>query len=115
MIGIDIVSIARISRLKERFGYNFLRRFLSEDEINLAKSNATLAGFWATKEAASKALGVGIGAQCGFMDIKISKNKNNAPILEFSEFVKNEFKVKNASVSITHDGGFAIAAVLISN
>lgn len=57
MIGIDIVKIDRISRLKARHGELFLKRFLSDSEIALAKNDATLAGFWAAKEAASKALG----------------------------------------------------------
>ena len=33
MIGIDIVKIDRISRLKARHGELFLKRFLSDDEI----------------------------------------------------------------------------------
>lgn len=74
MIGIDIVKIDRISRLKARHGELFLKRFLSDSEIALAKNDATLAGFWAAKEAASKALGVGISKECGFLDIELSKD-----------------------------------------
>ncbi|KEA46664.1 4'-phosphopantetheinyl transferase [Campylobacter mucosalis] len=114
MIGIDIVAIDRISRLKKRFGDSFLRRFLSDDEISLAKNDTTLAGFWAAKEAASKALGVGISKECGFDDIKISKNSKNAPMIDFSEHILKDFNIKNASLSITHDGGFAIAVVALS-
>lgn len=113
MIGIDIVAISRISRLKERFGENFLKRFLSDDEIILAKSDESLAGFWAAKEAASKALGVGIGVECGFLDIKISKNAKNAPILSFSGKIMQNFKIKNANLSISHDAGFAAAIVFL--
>ena len=113
MIGIDIVKIDRISRLKARHGELFLKRFLSDDEIALAKNDATLAGFWAAKEAASKALGVGIGKECGFLDIVISKSDIGAPKIKFSPRIYTNFNIKEASLSITHDGGFAVAAVMI--
>lgn len=114
MIGIDIVSINRISKLKKRFGDSFLKRFLTDSEINLAKSDASIAGLWAAKEAASKALGVGISSECGFYDIVISKNAKHAPILTFSAKVANKFNIKNTNLSITHDGGFAIAMVVLN-
>ena len=113
MIGIDIVKIDRISRLKARHGELFLKRFLSDDEIALAKNDATLAGFWAAKEAASKALGVGISKECGFLDIVISKSDRGAPKIKFSPRIYTNFNIKEANLSITHDGGFAVAAVMI--
>ena len=113
MIGIDIVKIDRISRLKARHGKLFLKRFLSDSEIALAKNDATLAGFWAAKEAASKALGVGISKECGFLDIMLSKDAKNAPKIKFSTKIYTNFNIKEASLSITHDGGFAVAAVMI--
>ena len=113
MIGIDIVKIDRISRLKARHGELFLKRFLSNSEIALAKNDATLAGFWAAKEAASKALGVGISKECGFLDIVLSKSAKGAPKIKFSQRIYTSFNIKEASLSITHDGGFAIAAVMI--
>ena len=113
MIGIDIVKIDRISRLKARHGELFLKRFLSDSEIALAKNDATLAGFWAAKEAASKALGVGISKECGFLDIVISKSDRGAPKIKFSPRIYTNFNIKEANLSITHDGGFAVAAVMI--
>ncbi|MBE3022244.1 holo-ACP synthase [Campylobacter sp. RM13119] len=113
MIGIDIVAIDRIARLKARYNETFLARFLSPSEIALVKSDATAAGFWAAKEAASKALGVGISAECSFFDIIVEKDAKNAPILKFTPKVYEKFNIKNASLSIAHDGGFAIAAVML--
>lgn len=111
MIGIDIVRIERIKRMFERFGQKAYERFLNEDEILLAKSATTAAGFWAAKEAASKAIGTGIGAICGFHDIKISKTKLGAPKLKYKKKIRKQFNIKKSHVSITHDGGFAIAVV----
>ncbi|MDA3946981.1 MAG: holo-ACP synthase, partial [Helicobacteraceae bacterium] len=67
--------------------------------------------FWAAKEAASKALGCGIGAECSFYDITISKTTKGAPILELSTKVKEHFGIETSAISITHDGDYAIAVV----
>lgn len=111
MIGIDVTSINRIKKMYERFGEKAYRRFLSEDEIELIKRPQTAAGFWAAKEAASKALGTGIGKECGFHDIKIKKSKKGAPKLKYKKYIRKKFKIKNSYLSITHDDGIAIAIV----
>jgi len=114
MIGIDIVVISRIEKLIKRFGDKALKKYLSDDEILLVKNSSTASGFWAVKEATSKALGVGIGKKCSFYDIKIEKTKKNAPIVKLSKKVRKRFKIrKKIAVSITHDGGFAIAVVVL--
>jgi holo-[acyl-carrier protein] synthase len=112
MIGIDIVVISRIEKMIEKFGQKALKKFLNEDEIKLIKSPSTAAGFWAAKEAASKAIGTGIGKECNFYDIKISKTKKNAPQIQYKKRLRKKFKIQNSSLSITHDGGFAIAVVV---
>lgn len=113
MIGIDIVKIERISTTKAKFADKFLSKFLCEEEIKIAKNDASLAGFWAAKEAISKALGCGISAEFGFLDVQICKSQKGAPVAKFNKEIIDKFKIKNSSLSITHDGGFAIAAVII--
>ena len=113
MIGIDLVKIERIEKLIGRHDEKALRRFLSPKEIALVKNAQTAAGFWAAKEACSKALGCGIGAECGFHDIVLSKSPKGAPLLALSDAVSARFKITGTSVSITHDGGFAIAVVAL--
>ncbi|CZE47333.1 holo-ACP synthase [Campylobacter geochelonis] len=113
MLGIDIVQISRISNLKEKFGDKFLTRFLCENEIKLAKTDASLAGFYAAKEAISKALGVGIGEEFSFLDVEIYKDIKGAPKLKFKETTLSKFNFTKSSLSISHDGGFAIAAVTL--
>jgi len=114
MLGIDIIKISRIQKMVQKFGQKGLERFLSKDEITLANGKIqTLAGFWAAKEAAAKALGCGIGKEVGFKDITIQKLPTGAPRLLFSDRVKEHFKIEEAALSISHDGDFAIAAVII--
>ncbi|MEA3369934.1 MAG: holo-ACP synthase [Campylobacterota bacterium] len=113
MIGIDLIKSSRMSRLMERFGDKALQKFLCENEIQLVKNYKTAAGFWAVKEACSKALGVGIGSECSFHDIEIFKTPKGAPQIKLSQKLITAFKIKDTSVSITHDGEYAIAVVAI--
>ena len=113
MIGIDLIKISRMNRLIERFGDKALQKFLSPDEIILVKNHKTAAGFWAAKEACSKALGVGISSECSFHDILITKTIKGAPQISLSKSVIQRFNITDTSVSITHDGEYAIAVVAI--
>ncbi|MDD2789072.1 MAG: holo-ACP synthase [Sulfurimonas sp.] len=113
MIGIDLVKITRMDRLIERYGDKALHKFLNHDEISLVKNNTTASGFYAAKEACSKALGVGIGAECSFYDITIQKTPKGAPVLKLSEKLLNNFSITDTSVSISHHGEYAIAVVAI--
>ena len=96
-----------------RFGDKALKRFLSDDEISLIKKPSRAAGFWAAKEAASKAIQTGIGNECRFHDIKLSISPKGAPLLNYSENINTLYNIKSTSISITHDGGFAIAVVAV--
>ena len=113
MIGIDIVSIRRIKQFHERFGDKALSKFLSPEEIALVKNDTSLAGFYAAKEAIAKALGVGISQQCGFFDIKLHKDALNAPFFTLSQHLIETFCITDTSLSISHDGDFAIAVAVI--
>ncbi|MEA1915273.1 MAG: holo-ACP synthase [Campylobacterota bacterium] len=113
MIGVDVVVIDRIEKMMDRWGEKALQRFLSKKEIALVTSASSAAGFWAAKEAASKAIGTGIGAQCAFHDLKISKTKLGQPVLKYRKRLRKKFNINHCSLSITHDGGLAIAVVAL--
>lgn len=113
MIGIDLIKTSRMDRLIERFGDKALQKFLSKNEIQLVKNYKTAAGFWAVKEAFSKALGVGIGSECSFHDIEITKTQKGAPQIKLSDKIIEKFNISDTSVSITHDGEYAIAVVAL--
>lgn len=102
--GIDIVNIARIGRLYEKFGYKFLDRFCNSCEISYIKDknykDQTIASIYAMKEAASKAYGTGIGKALSFKDIEISYDKAGRPY--------GKIKNRNLSLSASHDGKYCI-------
>ena len=113
-VGTDIVVIERIAKSHIRFGKRFLRRYLHSEEYSEKSSDATLAGLWAAKEAVAKALGCGIGSELSFLDITIQKDKKGAPTLRLSPEATERFCLKESSLSISHDGGFAIAVVVLT-
>lgn len=113
MIGVDIVKIDRISNLIKKYDKKSLKKFLLDSEIALIKSDKTAAGFWAAKEACAKALQTGIGKECSFKDITISKTNKGAPLISLNQKIMNSFNISNISLSITHDGDYAIAVVAI--
>ena len=115
MIGIDIVKIERIEKLIKKYPQKALKRFLDEKEIALVKSASTAAGFYAAKEAVSKALGSGISQSCSFMDIKLHKTTNGAPYFTLSRKIIDAYHITECALSITHDGGFAIAVATITS
>ena len=112
-VGTDIVSIHRIERSIEHFGERFLRRYLNPGEYSPKSRSSSLAGYWAAKEAVAKALGCGIGSELGFHDILLHKNSKGAPSFTLSEEAMRRFPIAESSLSISHDGGFAIAVVVI--
>jgi holo-[acyl-carrier protein] synthase len=111
MIGIDIVKIERFENFLKK--ENSLQKYLCDEEIKLITSPQSAAGFFAAKEAISKALKTGIGKECSFKDIKIHKTEKNAPYFTLKKEIVEKFHIKNTSLSITHDGGFAIAVAYI--
>jgi len=115
MIGIDLIKTSRMANMIDKFGEKSLKKFLNADEIKLIKNHKTASGFWAAKEATSKALGVGIGSTCSFHDISIYKTDKGAPKINLASKLINEFNITDISLSITHDGDYAIAVVAIEN
>ena len=114
MIGIDIVSIPRIEKMISKFGEKGKNRFMTENEKKWALKTSSIAGIWASKEAFSKAIGTGIGKEFNFLDIEILKNRKGKPFINILNLsLKKSLENKQIDVSITHDGGFAISAIII--
>jgi len=113
-IGTDITVVSRIEKSYQKFGQKFLNRFLNPEEQNLSHKIESIAGYWASKEAIAKALGCGIGGELSFLDITLYKDAKNAPHFKLNDKAQAVHQIKTSSLSIAHDGGFAIAVVIIS-
>jgi holo-[acyl-carrier protein] synthase len=109
-LGTDLV---RISRFEARTD-NFLRRSFTEQELSLSGGKAqSLAGRWAVKESVLKALGVGMALP--FTDIEVRSDALGRPVLVLAGVAAeraSELGIEQWSVSISHDGDYAIAVVV---
>lgn len=113
MIGIDIVRISRIQKAIERVAFKDRVFTAVEQSYCNGKANSaqSYAGMFCAKEAAVKALGIGFGGGVMPSDIEVAHSDNGAPMLNFFGAAAEKFKPYTASVSISHDGDYAIAAV----
>jgi len=75
-----------------------------------------LAARFAAKEAAFKAIGTGLSGGVGWKQAEVIQPGGEQPRLEFSGVALERFKqlgCLSTHLSITHDGGLAIACVVI--
>ena len=115
-LGTDIVEIERIAAALSRHGGHFAERVFTTDEAAQAHGRVSyLAGRWAAKEAAAKALGCGIGERCALTDIEIIDDAAGAPQLSCTAPALKTFAGKSLrwQVSISHEKAYAVATVII--
>lgn len=110
--GVDIVLISKLNKLiNDKF---MSKVFTDIEEAYIKKSNYslnTIAGILAAKEAVLKALKKGIN-DYALKDIEIVHDEDNAPSINFLNELKT-LKYKSISISISHDGDYTIASVII--
>lgn len=117
-IGTDMVLISRMKRLCENHSA-FLQKCFTEEEIFYFQTKKmapeSIAASFACKEALSKAVGIGIFS-FGFLNVGLGHEENGKPVLLFSERgreILEEHGFCYSDVSITHDGEYALAIVLL--
>jgi holo-[acyl-carrier protein] synthase len=120
-IGIDIVENGRIGRALEKSGQAFFEKFISAEERereSIGDANIErLAGIWASKEAAVKALGTGFRNGIGFHDIRICHGSLGEPYYTFHGEFKKIMASKglnSATLSISHCGTHTVAVAVLS-
>ncbi|MBR3504184.1 MAG: holo-ACP synthase [Clostridia bacterium] len=115
-LGIDLIEISRIERAIERHP-RFLERFYTEAEREAVarKGMQTAAGYFAAKEAVSKALGTGF-LHFTMADISIEPDALGRPVARLTGGALARMEAmggKSLFVSVTHDAGFAMAAAVL--
>ncbi|SNB68183.1 holo-ACP synthase [Thermoflexus hugenholtzii] len=118
-IGVDILEIRRMEQAIARFGDRLLRRVFTPAERQACRGRvAEYAARFAAKEAVAKALGVGLRIMAregiGFHDVEILPDHRGQPHVHLRGWAAERARVlglKQWAVSMTHDGGFAIAVV----
>lgn len=116
-LGIDVCSIERMRRALERHGDRFFSRICTEAERGdlTGRDMATaLAGRFAVKEAFAKALDGARGV--GWHEVEVRRAPSGRPTLELkgnAVAMAESFGADTWHVSITHDGGVAVAVVIL--
>ncbi len=112
--GIDLVEIARFELLNPKIKERFLQRVYTQAELDGSqRSPQHLAGLFAAKEAAAKALGCGIG-KVKWKDLEITSNAEGKPELILHEAAKTTAQNEgwySWSLSISHTRSHAVATV----
>jgi holo-[acyl-carrier protein] synthase len=119
-IGIDLVEIARIKAMYERHHERFVKRILTPAEqeyvLRHADPSERLAGRWAAKEAALKALGTGLAAGIRWRDVEILPDARGKPELTLHGEAVTRARALGVSichVTITHCQSIAMAQVIL--
>jgi holo-[acyl-carrier protein] synthase len=119
-VGVDIVKIERVQSLLERYGERFLRRVFLPGEIAYCRRRQACAEAFAAhvaaKEAAAKALGTGWRRGVHWKCVEVVHERSGKPTLALHHRAREiaaHAGVTNMQVSLTHDGGFALAFVVL--
>jgi holo-[acyl-carrier protein] synthase len=118
-LGIDATDIPRVREVLGRHGERFLRRIFTDVEIAYCTRQRdpvpSLAGRFAAKEAAMKALGTGHSLGVLWKDIEVVRH-GGPPQLRLSGGAARQFAALNARrslLTITHSEALAVAHVLL--
>lgn len=116
-VGTDLVRVADVAQSIVAFGDRYLHRVYTEEELAACRSvdggwsPERLAGRFAAKESAIKALGIEDGVAYTSVEVV---SRGGAPGLRLTGAAAEkavELAAKDASLSISHDGEYATAVV----
>jgi len=115
-IGVDVVEVERFRMISQRTA-GFVERLLTEQERHhrdgSPRADVSLAARFAAKEAVAKALGAPAGLH--WHDCEVAVDDAGKPHLSLTGSVLDvaqRLGVTDWHISLTHDGGVAIAYVI---
>ena len=109
-VGVDIVDLARFSAAVERTPHLCSRLFTDSER---GSSPQSLAATFAAKEAVAKVLGA--PGDLAWHDVEVRRDTSGRPLLDVRgsvEAAATALGVSRWHVSLSHDGGVAIAMVV---
>lgn len=117
-VGIDLVDVTRIANLISRYGDKFVLRILGPDEIaqmGIRRDRAQfVAGRFAAKEAAVKALGQYLVDKPALSRIQVINDETGRPALDLAALNLPQLRHVTAKLSISHERTHAIAIVILT-
>lgn len=119
-IGTDIVAIGRFQRFVDENNTALLQRLFTPNELQLCAARkeraSCLAARFAAKEAFLKALGIGLRDGISWHDMEVVLNNLGRPDLLLTGRAHEIFMEQGLEftfLSLSHDGGSAIAMVVL--
>jgi holo-[acyl-carrier protein] synthase len=120
LLGLDLTEVARVAAVLDRHADRFLARVFRDGEIRRSRRHPRafaehVAGRFAAKEAAMKALGTGWRG-VAFREIEVGRDARGKPLLSFHGRAlerARSLKVVSAEVTITHARDLAAAVVAL--
>lgn len=115
-LGVDLVAVERIAQALARHGDRFLSRCFAPGELSRPHDPEHVAGLFAAKEAALKALGTGWGQGIGFRQVIVARDPSGKPGLTFlgpALARAHALGVRGVHVSLSHERLFAAAVVVL--
>jgi len=113
-VGIDMIAILRVQAVIDRHSARFLRRVYTPEEVAFCRGRVPeLAARFAAKEAVMKALGTGIRG-VAWREIEVLPDRRGKPLIYLYGRAKEragKIGLRALDVSLTHEGGFAVASV----
>ena len=118
-LGVDLIEIERVKKAHLKHGQRFIDRLFTpaEAEYCLRKKDPypSLAGRFAAKEAAMKALGTGWRRGVRWVDFEVVRESGGRPTIRLdgeARKIAEELQVKRIALSITHTEAQALAQVI---
>jgi holo-[acyl-carrier protein] synthase len=115
-VGVDVIEIARVGDVVERWGEHFLGKIFTEREIAYARARKNplhhFAARFAVKEAVAKAVATGWRGGFRWKDVEVENDERGKPNVVLGGSLKSLLRDANVHVSISHSDnvvvGFAI-------
>ncbi len=122
-IGTDIVGIPRFQRHVDAPDSSLLRRIFTDQEraYCIARKSGAAACFaarFAAKESFLKALGTGLSDGISWHDMEVVNDELGKPELRLSRRAEELFRERggtNLFLSLSHDGGCAVAMMVLES
>ena len=119
-IGVDLCDTERVRDLIAKWGERFEQRVFTERERaycrNERRRHECLGGRFAAKEAALKAIGTGLSNGIRWKDVELVSGESSPPRIEWhgrAAEIAEMRGMKSCHTTITHDGGLAVAVVIL--
>ena len=116
-LGVDVVEIARVRQVVDRWGEHFLGKVFTDREIAYARARKNsihhIAARFAVKEAIAKAVATGWGSGFRWKDVEVENDGRGKPSVILRGTLKTLLEGANVQVSISHSETVVVGVAIV--